>query len=174
MELDFVLKLMKLVDCNSIGWDQKKSYTGEDDDEDSDEGCFAAIGYRKMTKEEHEDYNNQINENMGFDVVVPTDVVGGVVYLSHSGGALRWMSLFRTISNIAQNWLLSPTTRIIKQHLRLASSSRQHMETCCSVNYITFEAMDGSGIHETFQAIVHEEAPLSGYKVCFCRIKPKS
>lgn len=91
IELDFVLKLMKLVNCNSIGWDQKKSYAGEDDDEDSDEdddedsdeGCFVANGYRKMTKEEHEDYNNQINENMVISKCGILFVVYVFVYFSN-------------------------------------------------------------------------------------------
>ncbi|KAE9464153.1 hypothetical protein C3L33_03939, partial [Rhododendron williamsianum] len=51
---------MKLVNCNSIGWDQKKSYAGEDDDEDSDE----------------DDDDDSDEGCFGFDVVVSTDVAG--------------------------------------------------------------------------------------------------
>ncbi|XP_058182660.1 uncharacterized protein LOC131300713 isoform X2 [Rhododendron vialii] len=168
-----VFSTLALGPYDNIGWDQKKSDAGEDDDEDSDEGCFVANGYRKMTKEEHKDYNNQINENMGFDVVVPTDVAGC--------GILKpfWRSfeVDEPVSNLLKycaELAVKSYNKNYKTTFAFGKLLKANKETCCSVNYITFEAMDGSGVHETFQAIVHEEAPLSGYKVCFCRIKPKS
>ncbi|KAG5558213.1 hypothetical protein RHGRI_008217 [Rhododendron griersonianum] len=109
----------------------------------------------------------------GFDVVVPTDVAGCGILKPFRGSFevdepdsnhLKYCAVL-AVKSYNKNY---------KTTFAFGKLLKANKEACCMVNYITFEAMDGSGVRETFQAIVHEDEPLSRYKVRFCRIKPKS